>query len=473
MSDKPTYLADFDSASAMVSALGRCLHGRDFPMLGVVPPWGMPAVKALSAMVNRLPRFLQEQVYIWSGWFEAMSAAQLDQVSEKELSEWAVRQYPKRPYPAVAIGSSNGAATHLWAALGIPWLPQTFLVPIARSGVHPDEPKDELAWGLRPARTVLERNPTLQLHHMHDPVQDRLMVRRMSYFRFKKLSLGHTYRAFLDQCLEPGGTIILVDCRLSWPVTDCGSRHLFQFGALGGATPQEMHHGGPRVAEYLRRYGSHRTQWEPPAADVLAPEAEWGFAPSLAGDVLEYAAQRGCSVRRLIFEEPEAMSPLVADLHCWWNECRGLPSSRLLVDSFILMEPYWCLGTGSVPFWMVFNTDGSFTALQSYLSSRRFEEIYLTLFSHGVDSIRLPPIDAWRELIGQASVRHAFIGVDPASFPRDFAVYARYHDELLGIIRQRYAMPAPLMLRQLDRFLHTNAHRYRVQWVREVRPLAA
>jgi len=473
MSDKPNYLADFDSASAMLSALGRFLHGRDFPMLGVVPRWGMPAVKGLSAMVNRLPKFLQEQVYIWSGWFEAMSSAQLDRISEIDLSQWAVSQYPRRRYPAVAIGSSNGAATHLWAALGIPWLPQTFLVPVGRSGVHPDDPKEELEWGLRPARTVLERNPTLQLHHMHDPVQDRLMVRRMSYFRFKKLSLGDAYRAFLDQWLEPGGTIILVDCRLSWPVTDCGGRHLFQFGALGGATAEEMHRGGPRVAEYLRRYGSFRTKWDPPAADLWAPEAEWGFAPSLAQDVLSYATERACSVRRLVFEEPEAMSPLVADFHRWWNECRGLSSTRLLVDSFILMEPYWCLATGSIPFWMVFNTEGSFAALQSYLSNRVFEEIYLTLFSHGVDSIGLPAIADWRGLIEHASIRGRFIGVDAAAFPRDFAVYARYHDELLRTVPQRYALPPPLPLGQLDQFLHSTAHRYRVQWLRDVQPLAA
>jgi len=473
MSEKPTYLADFDSASAMLSALGRFLHGRDFPMLGAVPRWAMPAVKSLSAAVNRLPTFLQEQVYIWSGWCEAIGAERLDRISEVDLSRWAVSRYPKRRYPAVAIGSSNGAATHLWAALGIPWLPQTFLVPIARSSVHPDEPRDELRWALEPARRVLERNPGLQLHHMHDPVQDRLMVQRMSYFRLKKLALGETYRTFLDQYLEPGGTIVIVDCRLSWPVTDCGGRHLFQFGALGGATADEMHAGGPRVAEYLRRYGSHRTKWDPPEADVMAPEAEWGFVSSLGDDVMAYAAERACSVRRLVFEQPEAMSPLVADLHRWWNERRGLSSTRLLVDSFILMEPYWCLRTGSIPFWMVFNTEGSFDALQSYLSTRVFEEIYATLFSHGVDSIGLPSAADWRGLIEHASPRSKFIGVDPNAFPRDFSVYARYHDALLRTISERYALPPPLTLAQLDQFLHAQAHRYDVDWIHDTWPLAA
>jgi hypothetical protein len=167
------------------------------------------------------------------------------------------------------------------------------------------------------------------------------------------------------------------------------------------------------------------------------------------------------------------MSPLVADLYRWWNERRGLASTRLLVDSFILMEPYWCLRTGSIPFWMVFNTEGSFAALQSYLSTRVFKEIYATLFSHGVDSIGLPSAADWRELVEHASIRSKFIGVDASAFPRDFSVYARYHDDLLRTIPDRHALPPPLTLRQLDEFLQTHAYRYPVEWMQDRRPLAA
>jgi hypothetical protein len=163
----------------------------------------------------------------------------------------------------------------------------------------------------------------------------------------------------------------------------------------------------------------------------------------------------------------------VADLHRWWNERRGLSSTRLLVDSFILMEPYWCLGTGSIPFWMVFNTEGSFAALQSYLSTRVFEEIYATLFSHGVDSIGLPSASDWRGLIEHACARSKFIGVDLDAFPRDFSVYARYHDALLRTIPQRHALPPPLTFAQLDQFLLTNTHRYNVDWILDTQPLAA
>jgi len=91
-----------------------------------------------------------------------------------------VSHYPKRHYPSAVIGSSNGALVHLSAALGIPWLPQTFLIPVRRSGVPPDEPAEELEWGREPARELLAANPELRLHHMFDPNQDRLMARRMA-----------------------------------------------------------------------------------------------------------------------------------------------------------------------------------------------------------------------------------------------------------------------------------------------------
>jgi pimeloyl-ACP methyl ester carboxylesterase len=42
---------------------------------------------------------------------------------------------------AVAIGSSGGALTHLYAALGIPWLPQTLLLPVRQRGLPPDLPR--------------------------------------------------------------------------------------------------------------------------------------------------------------------------------------------------------------------------------------------------------------------------------------------------------------------------------------------
>jgi hypothetical protein len=464
MGREPNYVADFDSATGMLRALSRCVGGQDFPLLGTLPRWSGVPMRGLGAVINAMPRWLREQVYIWSGWWEAISVDKLQTIDVEQVAEWMVGLYPERKYPAVAIGSANGAATHLWAAMGIPWLPQTFLVPVARSGVHPDEPQQDLEWGREPARVVLQRNPTVQLHHMHDPVQDRLMIQRMTYFRFKRLTLGPAYEAFFDRCLEPGGTIFLMDCRVTWPVTECGERHLFQFGAVGGATVDELQHGSERVADYLTRYGSHRRRWEPPRVDRLAPEAEWGFEPALMKDIERAARRRQARLRHIVFDEPEHMSPLVADLYRWWNEKRGIADRRLIVDSFILMEPYWTIRTGSAPFWMVFNKEPSRRALQAYLDqSQSFDEIFMMLFSHGVDSVGLPSIEQWREPLRRARAKGAFLGVDERAFPRDFAVFMRYYFDLLKTIPARYPMPSALTVKELDEFLNHNRRRYAVQ----------
>jgi hypothetical protein len=374
------YVADFDSATGMLRALAASLRGEGLPLLGAMRRSRAPLMKVVASAVNRLPKPLQEQVYSWSGWMEAIAPGKLADVSGEAVAAWMVARYPRRQYPAVVVGSSNGAAVHLWAALGIPWLPQTFLVPVARSGIPPDEPGEEMRWAEPHADLVLRRNPDLELHHMQDPVQDWLMVQRMSYFRLKRRTLGVAYEHFIRECLAPGGTIIVVECGLRWPTTRRGARHVFQFGALGGATVDEMLHGGPRVETYLRHHRSRRTRWEPPAPDETSPEAEWGFAPALREDVDAFARRHGYRVQRIVFEQPEGMSPMVSDLYRWWYQRLDAAGTRLVVESFILMEPYWTIRTRSVPFWMVFNTEGSFEALDRYLRQAPvFDELLITL----------------------------------------------------------------------------------------------
>ena len=453
-------LADFDSAPAMLRGLAAYLHGRDFPGLGIWPA----ALEPLGRGLNRLPRRVREMVYRVAGWMEAIPVDRLGDVRAETLSRWAVGQYPQRRYPGVAIGSSNGAAVHLWAALGIPWLPQTYLVPV-RAHLDPDEPRRSLDWGRVHGPALLTPNPDLQLHHMHDANQDRLMIQYMQYFRVKRRRLGETFTRFLEESLEPGATVFLVECGLAWPTTRIGERHVFQHGALGGASPDEYAHGGPRMEAYLRRYGIPKRRWDAPAADGHSPEAEWGFEPALRADVERLAQRHGWRIRRLVFEQPEALSPLVADLYRWWYRERGFDSRRLIVESFILLEPWWTLRTGAAPFWMVFNKEPSLAALEHYLDrTDHFDEIALTLFSHGVDSVGLPSIERWSAVLERAHHEGRFVGVDQAAFPRDFAVFLRFHRDLTTISARR-PMPAPLPLAALDTFLRTSGHQYAVEWL--------
>ncbi|MEW2382640.1 hypothetical protein AB0873_11225 [Micromonospora sp. NPDC047707] len=459
MSSAPRFLASFDSASAMLMATAAYLRGEPFPALGQ-PTWLKPLVKA----TDLLPRRLREAAFVVAGFSEAVSGRRLARVDVEEVSQWVAREYPVRRYPAVAIGSSNGALVHLWAALGIPWLPQTFFIPLAER-VHPDDPMTVLRKGLEPGRALLDANPDIQLHHMHDANQDRLMVRALSYFRYKRRTLGATYERFLNQRLAPGGTIIIVDCRQSWPTTSLGDRFVFQHGAVGGATEEEFQHGGARVEEYLRRYGSPVRRWAGPAPDGRSPEAEWGFAPPLDEDIERFARDHGYRVRRLVFDRPSSPSPMVADLYRWWYRQRRIPANRLFVESFIVLEPWWTLRTGSVPLWMTFNMERSLTDVERYLDDREtFDEIHLALFQHGVPgAVGWKQPQRWRQVLDRATRTGRYIGRDLDAFPHEMSMFARY-DEALRQIPARYPLPGYLTLEQFDDFLADSGGYDEVHW---------
>ncbi|MEV1290063.1 hypothetical protein [Micromonospora sp. NPDC049679] len=441
----------------MAIATARFLHGRD------TPPLGRPSARALLPLAiaaNRLPIGLRETIYSVASGAEARPPGRLAAVDIEDIAAAIVRLYPQRRYPAVVLGSSNGALVHLCAALGIAWLPQTLLLPLRQRHVPPDEPMRAVHAFNDTARALLTRNPDLVLHHMHDPNQDRLTSHRMAYFRVKRTRLGPAYERFLTNTLDTGAVLFLAECTRRWPTTQVSERHVFQFGAVGGLEPHQYRDGDPRVAAYLRRYGIPRTRWEAPPSDGESPEAEWGFEPALRDDVIAFARRHGYQVRRLIFNDPEALSPLVADLYRWWYAERGMPSNRLLIESFILLEPRWTLLTGCVPYWSVFPVQHSAEALARYLDeSDTYDFLHLMLFCHGVESVGLTTVDQWRTLLQRARVTGMFAGVDIRRYPSDLAAVFSYQ-RALRAIPARYPIPEPLPLHMFDTFFAQHGHRY-------------
>ncbi len=461
MSKPPKFVANFDSATAMVQATARFLHGKDFPALGL-----SPLLKPPAAAANMLPKPVRKQLYIFSGWNESIPADKIGMVEAEDLSQWVAGAYPERRYQAVAIGSANGAAVHLCTALGIPWLPQTLLIPV-RQSVHPDDPAQAMEIGKEPGAELLRRNPDLQLHHMHDANQDRLMIQEMTYFRVKRRRLGAAYERFLEERLPPGGTIFVTECEKSWGVTRIADRHVFQHGAVGGATEEEFHHGSDRVAEYLERYDSPNRTWDGPEPTERMPEAEWGFEAALLEDIMRVARERHYRVVRMRFPEPQAMSPLVADLYRWWYRRRNIDPKRLLLESFIILEPRWTLATASVPFWMEFNMEPSLAAAQDYLDrAGPFEEILMMLFNHGVEAVGLPSSEEWDALLRRATKRGEWLGGTPGEFPMDYAQFSRYHTELKRLA-PTYPLPGHLTLAGFERFLAEHGEGYDVRFEEE------
>ncbi len=404
-------VASFDSASAFFLALARALDGRDFPYLGQ-SRWKALPVRA-SAL---LPRGLRWRAYALASGREGVAVDRLGDIDLDEVAGWVTWTYPDRRYPAALVGSSNGALTHLAAACGVAWLPQTLLVPVRRRGADPADMRAALEFGARHGPALLAHNPRVELHHMQDANQDALSGSQMAYFRVKWTSLPPAYQRFLDERLEPGAPVVVVRDMSTWPVTRVGDRQVFQVGAQGGMTAEEY-----LVAPNV------------PAPDGTAAEAEWGFAEPLLDGLREAARRTGHPVVELRYGHPQDPAAAVADVLRSWTRRRGGAAQRLLVSSFVVHDPWRTIATGSVPFWTFFPVQSAARNLSDYLASTSYDDVDVLLFSHGVESRGLADARTWQDIAGRARHRGRLLGVDPRAFPADFAVFARYTSALRSL----------------------------------------
>lgn len=456
---KPSYVINLDSATFGLKAITQFLQEKELSAGGPFPEVSGAFLNGIS----HLPHHLTDKVSTLSGWLNASSPSALESVREEIMSEWVVKQYPKRRYPAMMIGSSNGAAVHLCSALGIPWLPQTLLVCI-RHSVDLDRPIEETIWSKEPIQTLLKNNPHLWAYQMHDPNQDRLKVGQVSYFRLKRSALGEAYKKFILETLEPGGTLFLLECCYSWLATRVGDRHVFQFGGMGTLEPSEYFRETPEITDFLHQQHSRHQTWHPPEPDGWYPESEWGFEPALREDVERFAHEHGLRVRRIVFQAPQDLSALVADLYRWWYDTLGRTNNRLFVESFTYLHPYLAFKKGLIPYWSVFNDQTSLQRVKAFLEETKpYDEIYVNLFSNGLYSLGIAPIEEWRSLFQLARQHGEFVGVNEETYPGDLASFVRHYTALKKL-EGNYPMPESLTLQQLDTFLEKAGDRYNVQF---------
>jgi hypothetical protein len=425
----------------MVQSLACALNNRPF-----TSPSQSPLVDALMIALNNLPRKPREQIYAFGGMAEGIKHSRAQALDFEAVTQWVVGQYPDRSVPAAFIGSSNGAMIHLAAAMGVPWLPQTFLCPVRALGNDPDDPQLAFDKGLDTVARLLDADPRIAVHHMHDPNQDRLMLEQMTYFRLKFQRLPLAYREYLLRILPCGATLYVNRCNRQWPVTRTGSRSVFQFGATGGATEDEYFQGSPRVAEYLSRYGIERPRWDPPRATEYAPEAEWGFDPALLEDLQELARQRQWRLVEISYGDPEALSIPVAEIFRQWYAEQGVEARRLMVDSFLLGDPHTTMAIRAIPLWLLFGVEPSAQLLERYLSGYcGFDEVDLMLFSHGTEGVGFAPTERWLEALQKTRGIRRMIGVDAKRFPRDFATFTRFAKDL-SQLQPRFVQPPPMSI---------------------------
>ena len=90
--------------------------------------------------------------------------------------------YHNRRYPGVLLGSSNGEGDASGRCDADPVAARHRLDP--RLAVADPQRRDlALQFGRETAPALLDANPDISLHQMHEAAQDELMVARMTYFR--------------------------------------------------------------------------------------------------------------------------------------------------------------------------------------------------------------------------------------------------------------------------------------------------
>jgi hypothetical protein len=402
--DPRQVVASFDSASVLHAAAAAALEGQPFRNLGSSALAGL-AVRA----AGRLPWSVLRGVYTRIGAAEGINPRRLGDVDLAGVALSFAGRYPKRRYPAILLGASNGAMTHLGAAMQVPWLPDTVLVPVAHVG-DTDRPDKAMEFGRSVAPALLDRNPDVVLHHMHDQLQDVLMAERMSYFRIKWRQLPDAYANFVDNHLASDGMVVLINDHSSWPVTRIGPCHLFQAGGRGGTPPE-----------------GYLAQPHTPTPDDEAAESEWGLHPDFGDHVRAWCGQRGYRYAEISYDGPQAPAAAVATVMRDWYRARGEPASRLVVPCFILGDPWQTICAAAIPFWLHFAVQPALQALDAYLDNTEpYSDVNVFLFEHGTNSPGIATPDEVAEVIRRHGARAHFDGLDSERFPHDIGTLGRY-----------------------------------------------
>ncbi|RKR74861.1 hypothetical protein [Frondihabitans australicus] len=406
--DPEKVVAAFDSASVLHASTVAALTGRAFPNLG------NPRIAGDAARIaSHLPWSVLGPIYARIGGAEGIDPETLADVDLSRVAASFAGAYDGGLYPAVFIGSSNGALTHLAAAMGAPWLPGTVLIPVHHVG-DAERADRALDFGREVGPRLLRSNPDVTLHQMHDSAQDQLMVARMAYFRTKWSTLPDAYARFLGDALAPDAPVYLIHDESTWPVTRVGDRHAFQVGGRGGVTPDE----------YLAMPYA-------PQADDTSPEAEWGSDPGFSQGVRDWCAANGHTLVDIVVDGPQEASHPVAEIIRDWTRFRGGEADRLVVPSFVLGDPGETLRIGAVPFWTFFPVESALDSLRFHLqNSEPYNEVDAFLFQHGAESPRRVTPDDVRATIqsfGQGAFAHLPALRADAS-PHDIGAMGRYRD---------------------------------------------
>lgn len=458
------FIASFDSATIMLRSLVNVLYDRDFKGMNAIPSFIQPVLP----YIDLIPKKLKSWLFKYFGRLDAIKPDVLPFIQTQRIAQVITGNYPKKKVETIMIGSPNGALTHLCALISIPYLPQTLPLLIKKKELHPDKPLDDLNWGKDHAQVLLQNNPDVAIYQMIDPVHDRLMSQVMCYFRMKYIRLPESYKQIITEQLKPGGTILISNCKKKWRALSVQARHTYQLGGAGDLKDTEYYNSSPRLKRFLKKMNSHFDGFAFPKPDTIVPEAEWGYDTRLTNDIQSFAQSNGYKIAEISYDEPQDVSPYIADLYRWWYRENDIPAEKLFIESFMYIEPYWTLKANLIPYWMMFNTKESYEPLNQYLSEIKskdpFTYAYLTLFSNGVKTPGFIPVNQWKSVFSHMKQDGKLAGVNEDRYPEDFSSNFRYYAVMKSLFNESMKTVPPLPLSLFRKHIAETAGQYQMSW---------
>lgn len=392
----------FDSSTRTVREVAKVLSGKGG---GVLEPYP-PGSELFLWLLKLLPRSLRIAGIEWGiSLAVGNPLRKLKSFATESLPKWCASQYPERKYPAIIIGSPNGAVAHLAALLEAPFLTSSFLLGF-KHHMEPDDITSYYKFGKEAGNRLLERGSGIEIVTHYDPLHDRALVKSACLIRVKLKEVPKAYQEFIAGCtlanLAEEGTVqptlILINCDYPWPQYKVGEDSYLQVGGLGEVSGEEF-----------------LAKWSLDLAQDVRAESEWGCPETFASSVKEFATANGFPLLELKFDHPERYSLLAYQAYL---KAAGVRKTELIMDCFTYLNPYTNVLTGVPSLWLPFNTRDSYVFAEEFLDDKRCPRIYLALVPSFAKSPDTVSLREWEELLAQKG-KLKLLGIDAKTFPAD------------------------------------------------------
>ncbi|HEX5740007.1 MAG TPA: hypothetical protein VFY17_00455 [Pilimelia sp.] len=372
----------------------------------------------------------------------AVALDDLKLVDADTVAAWLVDQYPDRRYPALVLGSPHGAAAHLAASMGVPWLPVGFELTVRWPDGAVDDPEAAQRFGAAAASALLSANPTLTVRQVHDPVVRGAAAGTTITLFARWRRVPAAYRELLGRLPASAPVITVADAR-TWPVFGLGTGHSFQLGGpTNGLTADEYVRPGPDLVQALRRADGDPRAWLPPATPPTRGLGEHAVDPECEADLRVVADDH--PQYRVTVPRPPALSAAVAQTVRAWLVDAGRAGDRLAVGCGRLLDPGQVLRCGLVPYWCESPLRDEVGEAECWVAgSPPFRSIDVLVEPPGRPSAVVAPLRQWDAVAWFSRHRAAVDRAGTRSYPYG-TLPTRHASAVLAELREELPVPAPL-----------------------------